>query len=197
MSRRLCYHVAVSLDGFIADANGGYDWIVGDPAIDFKALYAKFDTVVMGRKTFELAASQGGGSMPGLQVIVFSRTLKAAARKGVTITADDPAATITALKSKPGRDIWLFGGGELFRSLLDSGVVDTVELAVVPVLLGAGIPLLPPGAAAKLTLTDSRVLPDSGIVALAYLVSGSKAQPPRIDYVKTTKAKRAAPMKRR
>ena len=79
---------------------------------------------------------------------------------------------MAALKAKPGRDIWLFGGGELFRSLLDAGLVDTVEVAVVPVLLGGGIPLLPPGAATKLTLVDQKTLPASGIVALSSPVPG-------------------------
>ena len=79
MTRRLRYQVAVSLDGFIAGPNGDYDWIVMDPAIDFAALYAEFDTAVMGRKTYEVLTAQGGhGAMPGLDVVVFSRTLPAA-----------------------------------------------------------------------------------------------------------------------
>ena len=185
MSRRLRYQVAASLDGFIADAKGGYDWIVPDEGVDFKALYARFDAVVMGRKTFDATSAQGGvGSMAGMQVIVFSRTLPAGARKGVEITPADPADTIRQLKKQPGRDIWLFGGGELFRSLLDAGVVDTVEVAVMPVLLGSGIPLVPPGPVARLTLADRQVLPGSCIFVLAYAVAGSTAPPPRIEYVR-------------
>ena len=183
-TRRLRYQVAATLDGFIAGPNGDYDWIVPDPAIDFNALYAQFDTAVMGRKTFEAATARGeSGAMPGMHVHVFSRTLPAASREGVTITSDDPGKTVAALKAQPGRDIWLFGGGALFRSLLDAGMVDTVEIAVMPVLLGAGIPLMPPGAQVSLTLADRKVLPDSGIVVLAYQVNGSKTQPPRIEYV--------------
>ena len=189
MSRRLRYQVAVSLDGFIAGPNGEADWIVMDPAIDFEALFREFDTAVMGRKTYEAMAAQGGGSRPGLEVVVFSRTLPPVAREGFRIVADDPGATVAVLKNRPGRDIWLFGGGALCRSLLDAGLVDTVEVAVMPVLLGAGIPLLPPGAKTKLRLADQKTLPASGIVALSYAVESSPHAAPPIRYVK---AKRPA-----
>jgi dihydrofolate reductase len=187
MSRRLRYQVAVSLDGFIADPNGGYDWIVMDPAIDFAALFKEFDTAVMGRKTYDVTIAQGGdGAMPGLDVVVFSRTLPATARAGFRISNEDPREIVSALKAKPGRDIWLFGGGILFRALLDAGLVDTVEVAVVPVLLGAGIPLLPPGSTTKLVLADEKTL-HSGIVVLAYSVPGGLGPAPRIRYIKAGK----------
>ena len=133
MSRRLRYSVAVSLDGFIARPNGEYDWIVMDPSIDFAALYKQFDTAVMGRKTYEVLIAQGGhGAMPGLDVVVFSRTLPPATHPGVRIVSDDPRKVVAALKAKPGRDIWLYGGGDLFRLLLDAGLVDTVEVPSFP-----------------------------------------------------------------
>lgn len=188
MSRRLRYHVAVSLDGFIAGPKGEYDWIVADPAIDFAALYKEFDTAVMGRKTYEVVTAQGGdGAMPGLDVIVFSRTLPATTRPGFRIVSDEPGGFVKALKAKPGGDIWLFGGGALFRSLLDAGLVDTVEVAVMPVMIGAGIPLLPPGASTKLELSDHKTLPASGIVALSYSVPGGVGPAPRIRYVKAAR----------
>jgi dihydrofolate reductase len=170
--RRVRYQVASSLDGYIAGPNGEFDWIVADPDIDFAALYAQFDTVVMGRKTFEVGLSQGvDGSMPGIDVIVFSKTLKAADYSAVRIVADDPVKHVRALKEKPGKDIWLFGGGQLFRTLLDAGLVDTVEPAVVPVLLGSGIPMLPgANAHAKLSLNGHRLYPKSGIIVLEYHV---------------------------
>lgn len=190
MSRRLRYQVAVSLDGFIAGPNGEHDWIVMDPAIDFAALFKGFDTAVMGRKTYEVLTAQGGhGAMPGLDVVVFSRTLRPATHPGVRIVNDDPREIVAALKAKPGRDVWLYGGGALFRSLLDAGLVDTVEVAVVPVLLGAGVPLLPPGAATTLTLADQKTLPVSGIVALSYSVPGGLGPPPRIRYIKPAKTR--------
>jgi dihydrofolate reductase len=190
MSRRLRYGVAVSLDGFIAGPNGEYDWIVMDPSIDFGALVKQFDTALMGRKTYEMVSGQGGsGAMPGLEVVVFSRTLPSSSQKGVRIVNDDPREVVSALKAKPGRDIWLFGGGVLFRSLLDSGLVDTVEVAVVPILLGAGVPLLPPGSSTQLVLSDQKTLPTSGIVVLSYSVPGGTGPAPSIGYIKTRTSK--------
>ena len=194
MTRRLRYQVAVSLDGFIAGPGGEYDWIVMDPSIDFGALFKQFDTLVMGRKTYEPLIAQGGhGAMPGVEIIVFSNTLPAATYKGVRIVGDDPIAVVTALKQSKGRDIWLFGGGQLFRTLLDAGLVDSVEVAVMPVLLGQGIPLLPPGDLTTLELVDHKILAGSGIAVLAYAVPGG-AGAPRIGFIKAAKAR--SPTKR-
>ena len=125
--RRLRYSVAASLDGFIADPGGGYDWIVEDPSIDFAALFAGFDTALMGRHTFETMRAQGtGGVLPGLRTVVFSRTLRADDAPGVTVVNADAAGAVAALKTEAGRDLWLFGGGALFRTLLDAGLVDAV-----------------------------------------------------------------------
>ena len=190
MGRRLRYGVAVSLDGFIAGPNGEYDWIVMDPSIDFAAMFKDFDAAVMGRKTYEVLIAQGGnGALPGLEVVVFSQTLRAATYPGVSIINDDPREVVRVLKAKPGRDIWLYGGGTLFRLLLDAGLVDTVEVAVVPVLLGAGVPLLPPGTTTKLVLADQKTLPASGIVALSYSIPGGVGPAPRIQYIKAAKVR--------
>jgi dihydrofolate reductase len=167
--RRLRYQVATSLDGYIADPAGGFDWIVGDSEIDFAALFAQFDTAVMGRKTFLATLEQGG--LADLEVIVFSRTLRAADYPNVTVVDSAPAETIRELKARPGKDIWLYGGGELFRTLLDAGMVDTVEPAVIPVLLGEGVPMLPsPASRARLSLTGHRLYQTSGIMVLEYAV---------------------------
>jgi dihydrofolate reductase len=174
--RRLRYQVASSLDGYIAGAKGELDWIVMDPEIDFGELFKQYDTVVMGRRTFEVMLKEGGnGSMPGLDVVVFSQRLRQKDFPAVSVVNTNPAETIRSLKAKPGKDMWLYGGGELFRTLLDAGVVDTVEPAIIPVLLGGGVPLLPATAnRTQLTLIRHRLYNQSGIMLLEYAVRNAK-----------------------
>jgi dihydrofolate reductase len=171
-TRRVVYSVAMSLDGYIADPKGGYDWIVMDPEIDFDAMFKRYDAVLMGRKAYD-AARQSGYGMPKPETYVFSKTLRAADAPDVTVS-DDPQKTITALKKKQGKDIWLWGGGELFRSVLELGLVDQLEVAIIPVLLGDGLPLLPKtGSRARLELTDQRLYKKTGTMMLHYQVVGA------------------------
>ena len=169
--KRVRYSVAMSLDGYIAGPQGESDWISMDPDIDFNALFNAFDTVLLGRKTYEATRQAGGGeAMPGVQTYVFSRTLRPEDCPGVVLS-DDPKNTIIDLKAKAGKDIWLFGGGSLFHSLLELGLVDSVEVAIMPVLLGGGVPLLPPPATvAKLRLVHHQVYEKTGTVLLEYQV---------------------------
>jgi dihydrofolate reductase len=165
----------MSLDGYIAGPDGEFDWIVADPEIDFGALFQQFDTLLVGRATFEFMVERGQAAVPGMKIIVFSRTLRQSDFPDVTIVAGKEKETVAALRAQPEKDIWIFGGGLLFRSFLDAGLVDAVEVAVIPVLLGGGIPLLPaPAKRAKLKLTGHKVY-GSGIVLLEY----SKEQDPQ------------------
>jgi len=163
--RKIRYQVACSLDGYIAGPNGEDDWIVMDPDIDFDAIFGQFDTLLMGRRTFEAVA----GEFPGMNVLVFSRSLRQEDHGGVTVVSDHAKETLDELRARPGKDIWLFGGGELFRSLLELDCVDTVEPAVIPIVLGGGRPFLPaPAVRRSLILTGQHVYEKSGIVVLTY-----------------------------
>ena len=104
---------------------------------------------------------------------MFSRTLRQRDHPNLTIVSDNLEQALADLRSKPGKDIWLFGGGSLFRSLLEARLVDGVEVSVIPVLLGEGIPLLPPKPSSerfKLKLASSRTFKKTGIVSLEYAV---------------------------
>ena len=168
--RLVRYGGAMSLDGYIAGPSGEYDWIVMDPDIDFSGMYKDFDTFLIGRKTFEAMRRMGNDAKPapGIQNVVFSRTLRPADCPNVVVN-DDAGRFVTELRAKPGKDIALFGGGDLFRSLLALGLVDRVEVSLIPVLLGGGIPLLPPPAArATLKLRKQRLYEKTGTIGLEY-----------------------------
>ena len=166
--RPLVYSVAASLDGFIAGPNGEYDWIIQDPTIDFAEIFGAFDTIVMGRHSYELMLRAGHSPKEfGMKVLVASTTLDPTGHPDVQIVGSGLAETVAGLKEKSGKDIWLFGGGILFRGLLDAGLVDRVEVSLIPVLLGQGIALVPPGRRCPLLFKDSRTFP-SGIVSLTY-----------------------------
>lgn len=149
-----------------------------DPDIDFAALFDQFDTFIMGRVTFDaMVRQQGSGATPGKTTVVISRTLRQQDHPDVTVVSDYVEQTLIALKKKHGKDIWLFGGGSLFRSLLELRLVDTIEPAIIPVLLGGGIPLLPaPASQVKLKLTGQRVYKKSGIVLLEYAIAYPRRQ---------------------
>jgi dihydrofolate reductase len=166
----------MSLDGYIAGPNGEFDWILMDPDIDFSVLMARFDTFLIGRKTFD-SMERSMKLMPSNAVnVVFSRTLKPADHPGVVIS-DNAERFVSDLRTKPGKDIALFGGGDLFRSLLQANLVDRVEVSLIPVLLGGGIPFLPPPAPqTKLRLLEQRLYKKTGIVGLEYEVISSTAK---------------------
>jgi dihydrofolate reductase len=170
LMRRLRYCVAASLDGFIAGPRGEYDWIVQDPSFDFAALWEQFDTLLMGRLTYEVAIARLTFlTSMGKKLVVASTTLAPSQHPGVTVIASNLVEAVTALKAQPGKEIWLMGGGSLFRGLLDAGLVDSVELSVIPVLLGSGVSLVPAGSLRRLHLDESKALP-TGILTLKYTV---------------------------
>lgn len=166
--RRVRYGVGMSLDAFIADPQGGTGFLVNDRDYDSGPFFASIDTVLMGRKTFDVAGRQ---SYPGLRTYVFSRTLPPEDFPGVTIvSAEDAVSTVAALRAEEGKDIWLSGGGELCGHLLEAGLVDTVEIGLSPVLLGQGVPLVAPlPRAVRLELVEHQVY-RSGMITLTYAV---------------------------
>jgi dihydrofolate reductase len=179
--RKIIYSVATSLDGYLSGPNGEIDWMVMDPEIDFAASISRFDTILMGRKTYEKAvAMQGSGAMPGMKCVVVSTTVQPENAVGCEVIGRDVPNEIAALRAMPGKDIWLFGGGALFASLLEMGFVDTVEVAIIPALLGGGIPMLPTQSMWRsLRLANSHVYQKTGTVLLEYSVEKRKATSPR------------------
>lgn len=137
------YMFAMSLDGFIARPDGGVDWLEAFPAnedFDFAAFEETVTGIVMGRGSYE-AARRGGQWLYGRwPVLVATRRPLGDAPAGVEVVAGPPAAQIARLRAMgaAGR-IWLFGGGDLVRQYLDAGLLGTVEIGIIPVILGDGI----------------------------------------------------------
>ncbi|HSJ24511.1 MAG TPA: dihydrofolate reductase family protein [Longimicrobiales bacterium] len=171
--KRVRYQVACSLDGFIAGPDDDFDWIPPEPTFDFKALYAQFDTLLMGRRTWEKV--QGfRENFRGKHVIVASTTLRQEDHPDVEVAGASLEERIRELRAgtggegADGSDIWLYGGGRLFAQMLEWGLVDTVEPAILPILLGGGVPFLPaPAMRQGLTLTGHTAYP-GGMVLLEY-----------------------------
>jgi dihydrofolate reductase len=147
MVRKVTFGGANSLDNYLARPDHAVDWLLwGEEAAAVMADFWKtIDTVLMGRKTYEVAARSGqSGGYPGVKNYVFSRTLKEDPGGGVTVVRGDAAEFVRGLKEQDGKDICLMGGGELARSLFEAVLIDEIGFNIHPVLLGSGIPLFHP-----------------------------------------------------
>jgi dihydrofolate reductase len=181
--RTVTYGGAVSLDGYLAAADGSLDWLhfSADVQQITSDYFKGVDTILMGRKTWEVAAAQHRRTTKGargvksrrnaIRTYVFSRTLASIDAPDVELVSGDAAAFVRELKHRPAGKICLMGGGELATSLLAADLIDEVGLNVHPVLLGAGIPVFrDSGGRVKLKLTECRRL-DGGCVLMTYEVA--------------------------
>jgi dihydrofolate reductase len=151
--RRLILYVACSLDGFIAGPRDEIDWLDMDPDYDdYDAFTARIDTIIMGRRTYDVALGFGEWPYPDTRCIVMTRTpdvfaATIPANAHVEFTSDAPTALIDRLRAESGKDIWLMGGGDLIRGFLAADLIDEFIINYQPIILGGGLPLFPPGNA--------------------------------------------------
>ncbi len=172
--RKVKYAVANSLDGFIARKDGAFDWIIMDKEVmdELTEFFKSVDTVLMGRKTYEVALRHGTDdtSPPSMKSYVFSRTLKTRQGADVEVVSENAGEFIRKLKNGSGKDIWLMGGGNLAQTLFDENLIDEILLGVHPVLLGSGISLFPTiNHQVDLELTDCKTY-KNGVLSLVYRV---------------------------
>lgn len=187
--RTVTYGGAVSLDGFLAGVDGSLDWLHFSKDVQqvMTEYWRDVDTILMGRKTYEVSVAQSRPSAkkaekakstkrkePVRRTYVFSRTLKSIDDPGVQLVTADAIDFVRDLKGRPGKQICLMGGGELAQALLTADLVDEVGLNIHPILLGSGIPTFrDPGHRVKLTLTECRQL-DGGCILASYEVLHGK-----------------------
>ena len=171
--RKVTFGGANSLDNYLARPDHAMDWLLwGDEvAAVIKDYWKTIDTVLMGRKTYEVAVRSGQeAGYPGVKTFVFSRTLEKEPGGDVALVRTDAAEFVRDLKEQEGKDICLMGGGELARSLFEADLIDEIGFNIHPVLLGAGIPLFHPmSRQIDLELQECRPL-KNGCVYVTYKV---------------------------
>jgi len=168
-TRKVVLGVGISLDGYIARPNHAVDFLFMPKDYSMAPFFATVDTAVMGRKTLE-AGLKMGASFSGSKMAnyVFSHTKPAKPHDGLIYTDQSPGSLIRQIRKRPGKDIWLMGGGELARSFLQEDLIDQLYLGIVPVIIGAGIPLFPSGfPERKFSLIENKTY-SKGLISLKY-----------------------------
>jgi len=167
--RRVRLFIATSLDGYIAGRDDDLGWLFDDGDYGYAAFSKSIDTVLVGRRTYEVACAFPEWPYAGRNVVVFTRTGNARITSPNTVaTSRSPADVVAELRARDGKDLWLAGGGALVPAFMDAGLIDDVIVSIHPVLLGDGIPLVAPGARRMpLVLVGERRFP-SGLMQLTY-----------------------------
>jgi dihydrofolate reductase len=173
--RKIIVQVATSADGYIARLDGGFEWLnrphpKGNYGMN--EFFRSIDTILWGRKTYDMALQMGGLGSFGRKVrnYVFSRRPPSGPAQGVEFVTGGIAEFAKGLRAQPGRDIWMMGGAGLIASFLDEGQIDEFSIHVIPVMIGEGIPLVAPRHRnVPLELISTKQFED-GVVHLNYRV---------------------------
>lgn len=169
--RKVKLFTATSLDGFIAGQDEDLSWLFTDGDYGYKDFYNFVDTTLSGYNTYRLALSFGSFPYPDKTNFVFSKLHQHKENTPVTFISSDPCQFVKDLKEKPGKDIWLVGGGQLNSLLLNNGLIDEMIISIHPVVLGKGIPLFgayPKHIALQLKKTETF---GSGLLQVTYQIN--------------------------
>ena len=167
--RNVVLGLGISLDGYIARLDGAVDFLFMPKDYSMAEFMASIDTVMMGRKTLDVAIQMTGGTYKAdMPTYVFSRSQPPGKRDGLEFVNQSPASLVQQLRKRPGKDIWMMGGGELAREFLRADLIDALYLGIVPTLLGEGIPLFPAGFPQRdFKLVENQTY-SKGLIALKY-----------------------------
>ncbi|HEX8850655.1 MAG TPA: dihydrofolate reductase family protein [Gemmatimonadaceae bacterium] len=175
-TRKIIVHIAASADGYIAGPNEELDWLTSRPApkgfYGIEAFMKTVDTMIMGRRTYDAGLRLGGKFDPKRSTIVFSRQAPPGEiPAGVEFTSEPIAPFMRRLLERPGKHIWLMGGGELIAAFLDAQAIDEFVISVIPVFIGDGIPLIARRPRHVPLALESVEKFDDGLVQLRYRVA--------------------------
>ena len=177
--RKVVLGLGISLDGYIARPDGSVDFLFMPKDYSMGPFFKTVDTAVLGRKTYEVGLKMGGTFDGSLKSYVFSRSLPKGERNKVVFVDDAPGKVVQTLRQKPGKNIWLMGGGELVREFLNEDLVDELYIGIVPTLLGEGIPLFPSGFPEReFDLIENKTY-SQGLIALRYERARNKKPRPK------------------
>ena len=166
--RKVVLGLGISLDGYIARLDGSVDFLFMPKDYSMGPFFKTIDTAVLGRKTYDDGLKMGGSFIGKTKYYVFSNTQPPGERNNVTFTNASPSSVIAEIRKKPGKNIWLMGGGVLIRDFLKEDLVDELYLGVVPTLIGEGIPLFPSGFPQReFDLVENKSY-SQGLIALKY-----------------------------
>jgi len=170
--RKIVAGFAISLDGYIEGPNGEYDWIVMDKDFDFAEHMKRFDTFLIGRKSYENLLQSGNISFPGVTCYVFSNSLDTVDKNFILLNGDIKKS-VSDIKKQDGKDIAVYGGANLLSTLLDLNLIDELNMSIIPIILGQGKPMVDMlKQRVHLTLIDT-IKFSSGTIQLIYQVSKS------------------------
>jgi len=180
--RKVVLSLGISLDGYIARPDGSVDFLFMPKDYSMAPFFATIDVAIMGRKTLDVGLKLSGGESIqsyGLTCYVMSRSQPAGERHGAIFTQQTPEALVNELRDKPGKNIWMMGGGELARDFLKADLIDELYLGVLPVLIGEGIPLFPAGFPQReFSLLENKTY-SRGMITLRYERARKQSQSPQ------------------
>ncbi|HEY2914153.1 MAG TPA: dihydrofolate reductase family protein [Candidatus Angelobacter sp.] len=167
--RKIILALGISIDGYIARLDDTFDFLFMPKDFSMAEFFKSIDTVIMGRKTYDVTKAMGGGGVgPRTKTYVLSRTLPLGEREGNTFVNVSPQALVEEIRRHKGKNVWLMGGGEIARDFLKADLVDELHLGVVPVLLGEGLPLFPSGFPQRnFELIENKTF-SRGLISLKY-----------------------------
>lgn len=169
--RNVTLFISTSADGKIARENGEIDWVMSSSHMGFDQFYQEVDTLLMGRVCFEKQLMRGPWPYSEKKTYVFSRTLKNEFGDEIEIINRDPVAFLEDLKPSSGQKIWLVGGADLARCLMNENMVNEVILNLHPNMLYKGIDLFPLPLHSMFWRLDYSKNLASGLVQVRYVFS--------------------------